>query len=65
MCRIVSNFCFIIILKIMAVNNIFKQSNMEVGNYSVKYLIYLLNMFIFEIGIPLLEFRLCEENNIF
>ena len=46
----------------MAVSNIFKQSNMQMGTVSVEYLILLWKVLIFEMRVPLFGFRLWQTN---
>ena len=46
----------LISFKIIAVSYIFKQSNMQMGNVSVEYLILLRKVLFFEMRVPLLGF---------
>ena len=48
----------------MAVSNIFKQSNMQMGNVSVEYLILLWNMLFLKWGYLYSDFTMTDELDI-
>ena len=47
---------------IIAIGNIFTQSNMSMDNVSVEYLILMRKVLIFKMRVPLLGFSLCKAN---